>query len=40
MRAKRDNLSVDFIPNEKNAALDVWLTGPATYVAEIIVDID
>lgn len=40
VRAKRDNLSVDFIPNEKNAALDVWLTGPATYVAEIIVDLD
>jgi hypothetical protein len=31
---------VDFIPNENMVAQDVWLTGPATYVAEIIVDID
>ena len=38
--AKRDALSVDFIPNEMMAAKDVWLTGPATYVAEIIIDID
>ena len=40
VKAKRDSLSVDFIPNENMAAQDVWLTGPATYVAEIIVDID
>ena len=40
VKAKRDALSVDFIPNENMAAQDVWLTGPATYVAEIIVDID
>ena len=38
--AKRDRLSVDFIPSEKITAQDVWLTGPATYVAEINVDID
>ena len=40
VKARRDTLSVDFIPNEKMVAQDVWLTGPATYVAEIIVDID
>ena len=40
VKAKRDILSVDFIPNENMVAQDVWLTGPATYVAEIIVDID
>ena len=40
VKAKRDALSVDFIPNENMAAQDVWLTGPATYVAEIIIDID
>jgi diaminopimelate epimerase len=40
VKAKRDSLSVDFIPNENMVAQDVWLTGPATYVAEIIVDID
>ena len=38
VRAKRDGLSVDFIPGR--LAKDVWLTGPATYVAQIIVDID
>lgn len=35
--AKKDRLSVDFIPSEKYVAEDVWLTGPATFVAEIIV---
>ena len=40
VKAKRDSLSVDFIPSENMTAQDVWLTGPATYVAEIIVDID
>ena len=40
VRAKRDRLSVDFIPSEKVTAQDVWLTGPATYVAKIIVDLD
>ena len=34
--AKRDPLAVDFIPLEVGGiAKDVWLTGPATYVAEI-----
>ncbi|MBR5104260.1 MAG: diaminopimelate epimerase [Bacteroidales bacterium] len=40
VKAKRDMLSVDFILTENMTAQDVWLTGPATYVAEIIVDID
>ena len=31
--AKRDRLAVDFIPSE--VAEDVWLTGPAAFVAEI-----
>ena len=34
VRAKRDLLAVDFRPAD--VAVDVWLTGPATYVAEII----
>ena len=33
--AKRDSLAVDFIPSEMSVAEDVWLTGPATFVAEI-----
>ncbi len=33
VRAKRDALAVDFIPG--NVAEDVWLTGPAAFVAEI-----
>ena len=37
--AKRDRLSVDFIPSESLVAEDVWLTGPATFVAEINVKI-
>ena len=40
VKAKRDSLSVDFIPTVKMVAQDVWLTGPATYVAQIIVEID
>lgn len=40
VRAKRDILSVDFVPGEGVVAEDVWLTGPATFVAEIIVNID
>jgi diaminopimelate epimerase len=40
VKAKRDSLSVDFIPKEKVAAQDVWLTGPAAYVAQISVEID
>ena len=35
--AKKDALSVDFIPSETLVAKDVWLTGPATFVAKIIV---
>ena len=38
--ARRDALSVDFIPSADIIAEDVWLTGPATYVAQVIVDID
>ena len=34
VRAKRDILAVDFRPAE--VAEDVWLTGPAAFVAEII----
>ena len=37
VKAKKDTLAVDFIPSE--VASDVWLTGPATYVAEVIVNI-
>lgn len=38
VRAVRDSLAVDFIPSSSDAvACDVWLTGPATRVAEIIV---
>ncbi len=33
VRAKRDRLAVDFVPG--NVAEDVWLTGPAAFVAEI-----
>ena len=40
VKAKRDSLSVDFIPTEKVVAQDVWLTGPVTYVAQISVEID
>ena len=38
--ARRDSLSVDFVPTDEMVAQDVWLTGPATYVAQIIVEID
>ena len=38
VRARRDDLAVDFRPSE--AAEDVYLTGPATFVAEIIVDLN
>lgn len=37
--AKRDRLAVDFVPSENLVAEDVWLTGPATFVAEIIVNL-
>ena len=35
VQAKRDPLSVDFIPDGSESFSDVWLTGPAVYVAEI-----
>ena len=37
--AKKDALSVDFIPSGTLVAKDVWLTGPATFVAKIIVEL-
>ena len=40
VKAKRDSLAVDFIPTYKKVAQDVWLTGSATYVAQILVNID
>ena len=40
VQAKRDSLSVDFVPTDEIVAQDVWLTGPATYIAQILVDID
>ncbi len=39
VRAKKDDLSVDFVPSESLVAEDVWLTGPAAFVAEITVEI-
>ncbi len=36
VEAKRDHLAVDFLPSDDLRRFsDVWLTGPATYVAEI-----
>ena len=36
VNAKRDTLAVDFIPGKAELlAENVWLTGPATYIAEI-----
>jgi diaminopimelate epimerase len=40
VQAKRDSLSVDFVSTDEMVAQDVWLTGPATYVAQILVEID
>ena len=40
VRAKKDDLSVDFMPLEASIAEDVWLTGPAAFVAKIIVDLN
>ena len=40
VQAKRDSLAVDFGPTDEIVAQDVWLTGPATYVAQILVEID
>ena len=39
--AKRDRLSVRFRPLDESGviAADVWLTGPATFVAQIICEI-
>ncbi len=39
VRARRDELRVDFIPGE-NGVSDVWLTGPAVYVGTIYCDED
>lgn len=36
VRARRDNLAVDFTPTS-GGAVDVYLTGPATYVAKVII---
>lgn len=37
VRAKKDQLAVDFVPSEGRTSFsDVWLTGPATRVAEIL----
>jgi hypothetical protein len=38
VKAKRDELSVDFLPSDSHVAEDVWLTGPATFVAEVILN--
>jgi hypothetical protein len=35
VQAKKDALAVDFIPGGDGTAQDVWLTGPAVYVAEV-----
>ena len=37
VQAKRDRLSVDFVKNGQDLYSDVWLTGPATFVAELYV---
>ena len=39
--ARRDSLAVDFIPSDKEGVIaeNVFLTGPATFVAEILVDL-
>lgn len=37
VQAKRDALAVDFIPSSDGLSFsDIWLTGPATYVADIV----
>lgn len=38
VKAKRDDLAVDFVPSSEPGVLaeEVWLTGPAVFVAEII----
>ena len=40
VKAKRDKLSVDFMPSARLVAEDVWLTGPAAFIAKIIVDLN
>jgi ribosomal protein L40E len=38
VNARRDTLAVDFMPGiDGLVAEDVWLTGPATFVAEVII---
>lgn len=37
VRAVRDSLSVDFLPDQSSLVKDVWLTGPATYVAKVLI---
>lgn len=38
VNARRDTLAVDFMPgNDGLVAEDVWLTGPAAYVAEVLI---
>lgn len=36
VQAIRDILSVDFLPSKESVVEDVFLTGPATFVAEIV----
>ena len=38
VKAKKDELSVDFLPSNSHVAEEVWLTGPATLVAKIMVN--
>lgn len=38
VRALRDELSVDFLPSDDGMCFsDIWLTGPATFVADVLV---
>ena len=37
IKAKKDSLAVDFIPSDPGFVKDVFLTGPAAFVCEIIV---
>lgn len=39
VQAKRDRLSVSFIPVDNGVAEQVFLTGPAVFVAEVICDL-
>lgn len=40
VKAKRDSLAVDFMPSQRGVAEDVWLTGPATFVAKVVIDMN